>query len=174
MKSSNKISLNSLFTDFSRVIRERRNDCNGVFSHIYHKNFMLGEKNESDKVSTMGRSRGGTSDIDQQSMASLSQKKRNNSASKGPRTTNGDTASYAGSTRNKQSEFGSSSRRPEGQERSANLNYRTAVIVRMDPEGSADEDTSLSNVRVLDTQIFGNYFADSAKNQGYLKRFSHV
>lgn len=41
VKNPAKLSCIKLLTDFQAVIRERRNDQNGVFSQIYHKNFQL-------------------------------------------------------------------------------------------------------------------------------------
>lgn len=41
VKNPNKLSLNAIKSFFQGVIRERRNDQNGVFSQIYHKNFQL-------------------------------------------------------------------------------------------------------------------------------------
>lgn len=41
VKNPNKLTNTAIFTAFTTVIRERRNDQNGVFSQIYHKNFQL-------------------------------------------------------------------------------------------------------------------------------------
>ena len=125
---------------------------------MYHKNFMLGQGNTetTDKTSSLGV-RGKTATIgantseggDQMSMVTNSQKKRNQSSQKQVNTL--DNASYAGSTRNqRQSEFGGSSRRQEGQDKAASTFYKTYVIVRMVPEKESDNDISLNNIKVLD------------------------
>ena len=41
MKNPQKLGLIAVQSQFLTVIRERRNDQNGVFSQIYHKNFQL-------------------------------------------------------------------------------------------------------------------------------------
>ena len=41
VKNPTKLSLNAIYSTFQSVIRDRRNDQNGVFSQIYHKNFQL-------------------------------------------------------------------------------------------------------------------------------------
>ena len=41
VKNQAKTSLLAILTSFQAVIRERRNDQNGVFSQKYHKNFQL-------------------------------------------------------------------------------------------------------------------------------------
>ena len=62
----------------------------------------------------------------------------------------------------------------EGNEKVASLNYKTAVIVRMEPENELDEEVSLKNIKVLENQAFALHFSDASKNANNLKRFQSV
>ena len=41
VRNQSKLQLGLIYNDFSRIIRERKKDQNGIFSLIYHKNFSI-------------------------------------------------------------------------------------------------------------------------------------
>ena len=39
IKNPSKLNFNSIVSEFNQIMKERKNDQNGIFSQIYHKNF---------------------------------------------------------------------------------------------------------------------------------------
>ena len=54
IKNPMKLQLLNLYKDFFNAVRDRRNDNNGVFSQIYHKNFQLQAINRLQTISDVG------------------------------------------------------------------------------------------------------------------------